>query len=129
MAESHWNLEKILNILNLNDLHYFCAFDMKFANIFLGIECAASTHPCLWCNISKEKMQNFQTTVRSEHWEVYVHQLIFTKPPVKIKKIQAFSCILYCVNRPLVDLPDDVMVIKILKWKSSTQWKYKQNFQ
>ena len=34
---------------------------MKLANIFFGIESATSTHPCPWCKISKEKMQDFQT--------------------------------------------------------------------
>ena len=33
---------------------------MKLANIFFGTESAASTHPCPWCSISKEKMQDFQ---------------------------------------------------------------------
>ena len=61
VAESHSNREKILNILKLNDLQYFCAFDMKLGKTFFGIESAASTHPCPWCNISKEKLQDFQT--------------------------------------------------------------------
>ena len=35
LAESHSNLEKILNILKLNDLQYYCAFDIKFGpNVF-----------------------------------------------------------------------------------------------
>ena len=61
VAEFHSNFEKILNILKLNDLQYLCAFHIKLANIFFGIDSAALTHPCPWCKISKEKMQDFQT--------------------------------------------------------------------
>ena len=31
------------------------------SNTFFGIESAVSTYPCPWCNISNEKMQDFQT--------------------------------------------------------------------
>ena len=61
VAESHSNFEKILNILKLNDSQYLCAFDMKLANIYFEIESAATTHPCSWFKISKEKIQDFQT--------------------------------------------------------------------
>ena len=58
VAESHLNFEKIFTVLKLNDFQYLSAFDMKLTNIFFGIESAASTHPYLWCNISKEEMQD-----------------------------------------------------------------------
>lgn len=62
VKESHSNIKSIIDILNIGNNNFFYAFDMKLANLYFGIECAASSHPCPWCEISKDDMQDINSS-------------------------------------------------------------------
>ena len=57
--ENHQNIKHIIELLGISTKKYFLAFDLKLANIYFGIEAASSTHPCSWCELSKQDMQDF----------------------------------------------------------------------
>ena len=49
-------------ILQNEKCTYTYAFDMKLANIFLGLGTASSTYPCTWWEISKDNFICFNRT-------------------------------------------------------------------
>ena len=64
VQESYDNLKVILDQIDFEALGNDCcynsyAFDMKVANIFLGLGTAASKYPCPWCEVSKDKFATF----------------------------------------------------------------------
>ena len=58
VKETYSNIKQLVDLLEIGTDKYFFAFDMKLANIYFGIEAASSTHPCSWCELSKEEMQD-----------------------------------------------------------------------
>ena len=48
-----------LDVLGNEKYIYSYAFDMKVANIFLGLGTPASTYPCPWCEVSKNEFATF----------------------------------------------------------------------
>lgn len=58
VKESHETVKMIIDLLEMNCHRYFCAFDMKLANIYFGIEGAMSSHPCPWCLSDKKELQD-----------------------------------------------------------------------
>ena len=62
--ESYDNLKVILDLIDFEALENDCcynsyAFDMKVANVFLGLGTATSTYPCPWCEVPKDKFTTF----------------------------------------------------------------------
>ena len=59
VQENYTNLRKLWIILGLHKLQhkYTIATDLKLCNILLGIMAHGSSHPCCWCNASKNYLQ------------------------------------------------------------------------
>ena len=59
VQENYTNLRKLWIILGLHKLQhkYTIATDLKLCNILLGIMAHGSSHPCCWCDASKNYLQ------------------------------------------------------------------------
>jgi hypothetical protein len=65
VQENYHNIQKLWNLLKLNDIHkFYVATDLKLANILTGIMTHSSMYPCTWCNIDKYHLLN-KGTLRS----------------------------------------------------------------
>lgn len=75
VKESHENIKMMIDLLEINSYTYFCAFDMKLANLYFGIEGAMSTHPCPWCTSDKKMLQdpNLQHLLRNVNLNNAIH--------------------------------------------------------
>ena len=49
VPESNYNLRLILEKLNLENVSYYLAFDLKCANAVFGLSSHSGKHSCLWC--------------------------------------------------------------------------------
>ena len=67
IQENYYNLNKIWQKLNLNDLlkdDATISTDLKLANLICGIGTHASTFPCTWCTAEKNKL-HLKETIRT----------------------------------------------------------------
>ena len=90
---------------------------MKLANVFLGLDSAASTYPCPWCETSKndfgnQEMSGKLRTLRIVRFNSINYQKALS---VHLKKLK-LSAASYksCANLPLLNLPDETKVLDIL---------------
>ena len=49
VSESNFNLKKVLDKFNLEDVEFSLAFDLKCANAVFGLSSHAGKRACLWC--------------------------------------------------------------------------------
>ena len=49
ILESNFNLKQALDKLNLEDVEFSLAFDLKYANEVFGLSSHAGKRACLWC--------------------------------------------------------------------------------
>ena len=64
IKENHENVSQILEVLKIDNIKYFPMFDYKLANIFFGIECSASTHPCVYCEMPSKDIKSMEKVAR-----------------------------------------------------------------
>ena len=48
-SENHCNLRTIVQLLNLEEVEFSLAADLKLLNLFLGLSSHSGTHACLYC--------------------------------------------------------------------------------
>ena len=63
IPENYENLKSILAIMDLDQISFTSALDMKLALIMFGLSGASATFPCVWCHLNK---LNFLDTDRNE---------------------------------------------------------------
>nr|XP_047123970.1 uncharacterized protein LOC105848184 isoform X2 [Hydra vulgaris] len=69
VQESNFNLRIILKKLNLQDLKFSAAFDLKCANAVFGISSHAGKKACLWCEgDSVEVCRKLRTLGSLDYW-------------------------------------------------------------
>lgn len=94
IEESYRNIRKLWNLLNLN---VFCekhgdrltiTANLKLANILYGLMAHSSTHPCTWCNISKNKLH--EKGLLRTVWNICEQHKKWTSNGVKIDKAKEF---------------------------------------
>ena len=57
IKETYSNVSLIFELINLNRLHFKIVADFKLQLIVLGLQTATATHPCGYCLISKQDLQ------------------------------------------------------------------------
>ena len=57
ISETHKNIQKILKPLCLEKIKFIVACDLKIANLLCGIQSHASKHPCCYCDVSSDFLQ------------------------------------------------------------------------
>jgi len=69
VQESNFNLRIILEKLNLQDVKFSAAFNLKCANAVFGTSSHAGKKACLWCEgDSSEVCGNLQTLGSLDYW-------------------------------------------------------------
>ena len=69
VSEDNGNLHKILSRLNLDDVTYHLAFDLKCANSIFGLSSHSSKYACLWCEGECSLESGTPRTLGSlDHW-------------------------------------------------------------
>ena len=69
VSEDNGNLHKILSRLNLYDVTYHLAFDLKCANSIFGFSSHSSKYACLWCEGDCSLESGTPRTLGSlDHW-------------------------------------------------------------
>ena len=53
ISETYNNVEKLLSLLNLHEIHHVISSDLKLCNILLGLQSHSATYPCLYCEETK----------------------------------------------------------------------------
>ena len=56
ISESFFNISQILSLLNTKKVHHLIVCDLKVANILCGLQGHASKHPCCFCEVTKERL-------------------------------------------------------------------------
>ena len=117
--ESYENLATIVNEVGLNRIDYTPAFDMKLGLTFMGMGTAASTCPCLWCELPKKLFSNptflFKGgTLRTlkdiqDQAEAYLAACQAHKGARKLSSAEFKSCEKYPLFEP--DVPDRVALL------------------
>ena len=53
ISETYNNIKTLLDLLDLDSIHFIIASDLKLCNIILGLQSHSATHCCLYCEGSK----------------------------------------------------------------------------
>ena len=56
ISENYSNISKILQLLDLENIHFKFVCDLKVANILCGLQSHSSKHPCCYCDVSKDEL-------------------------------------------------------------------------
>ena len=96
VKESYDNLQIMLRPMNLHNIKFYCSVDLKVASLILGIQCATSTYPCIYCEKNKNKFGYMKETTNEEldpndelnsesksNFPIYIDYFIFNNLPVK----------------------------------------------
>ena len=111
--ETYRNVLLLWNLLKLTSpqtLHPFtCCMDLKLANTTIGLMAHACSHPCTWCNSSKENLDSrgeLRTlgSVRRQYWS-------FVDSEKDTKNAKHFG---NCIHSPIFKGPDTTEVIDII---------------
>ncbi len=57
ISETHENIQKILKPLDLEKIKFIVACDLKVANLLCGIQSHSSKHPCCYCDVNSEFLE------------------------------------------------------------------------
>ena len=69
VPESNYNLRLILEKLNLQDVKFSAAFDLKCANAVFGLSSHAGKRACLWCEgVAGFECGNLRTLGSLDYW-------------------------------------------------------------
>jgi len=69
VPESNYNLRMILEKLNLQDVKFSAAFDLKCANAVFGLSSHAGKRACLWCDgVAGFECGNLRTLGSLDYW-------------------------------------------------------------
>ena len=69
VPETNFNLKTILDKLNLQDVTYCLAFDLKCANIIFGLSGHNGKRACLWCEgLCSAELENLRSLESLDFW-------------------------------------------------------------
>ena len=109
VPESYDNLKKILHLIDLSNVYFVISCDLKVANILCGIQAHSSKHPCCWCNVSSDSLQNcgsprtFQTLADQYH--------NFIAAGGQLSKAKEFDNV---VHPSLLEIPGSTLIIDVI---------------
>lgn len=113
VSESYENLQQILNLLCLQGVSFCIAADMKMTNAILGLQCCSSTHPCPWCETSRDNFSNpGRTNVLRSIGGIRLQAIDYQRTTQELggRRVSA-AAFKNCVRAPLLDLPDSTIVL------------------
>ena len=100
VPESNQNLRLILEKLNLQDLKYYVAFDLKCGNALFGLSAHSGKRACLWCEgLSTEESGTLRTLGSFDLW----HQKYLENNSKK----SSMQYYMNCINPRILYLNDD----------------------
>ena len=119
IPENYENLKSILAIMDLDQISFISALDMKLALIMFGLSGASATFPCVWCDLNK---LNFLDNDRNEARKLRTIGSIknsaaeYQEAAKKHKRKTKLSAAPYkgCQHDPLVALKDSAVIIDVL---------------
>lgn len=107
--ENYMNVFQIWNLLDINDLLYTVATDLKLANILTGLMAHSSTYPCTWCCANKNELHErgeFRTIGNCKsYYDAWV------KNGSKKKDAKNYQC---CINPPIFSGDDSKKILDII---------------
>ncbi len=108
VQENYSNLRLVFEILQLNNIKFSVAADLKFCNIIVGLQSHASKHPCTWC----EACSPFNTKAPLRTLERFKEQVDCVRKAgaQSSKALEFFNCI----NWPLLEGPGNTPVLDII---------------
>lgn len=114
VQENYKNVSMLWSALNIDDLDYTIATDLKLANILTGLQNHASEHPCIYCDAKKSEFYSCGNirTIKSCH-EDYKHWCL---DGCDRKKAKNFN---NCINIPIFknkdgNLISDTLIMDII---------------
>ena len=108
VQELYGNVELLLNSLNLEQVNFVLATDMKLANIVAGLQSHASKHPCVYC----EGMAPWDTKASLRTLgRIKKCQQEYCSSGSKTQNAKKFF---NCTNVPLLEGPDETTILDLL---------------
>ena len=96
VKESYDNLQIMMRPMNLHNIQFNCSVDLKVASLILGIPCATSTYPYIYCELNKNKFGYMKDTTNEKldpndelncesksNFPIYIDYFIVNNLPVK----------------------------------------------
>ncbi|KAK6168741.1 hypothetical protein SNE40_019926 [Patella caerulea] len=117
VKESYDNVNPILDLLKLDRVEFMSAFDLKLANVYLGIGTHSSTYPCPWCETAKKDFSNPNRQIKLRTLGMIRENAAKFQDEKKRHRSKNLSAAAYksCIHEPLAkNLPDDTLVIDLL---------------
>ena len=143
VPESNHNLRLILEKLNLDDVSFHLAFDLKCANAVFGLSSHSGKHSCLWCEgLSTLERGTLRTLGSLDTWYCLFAENGFNKKEMKNYMNVINPRILYLCENPdtilenLVPPPELHLLIGFVKslgtllldaWPGFDQWLKSKN--
>ena len=107
ITENYFNISKVLQLLDLEHLHFKFVSDLKVANIVCGLQSHSSMHPCCYCDATKDELQR-EGTLRTfgslrQNFEAF-----------KASQSSTASDFMNCHEKPLLLQTDDTEVLDVI---------------
>ena len=107
ISENHFNISKIFELMDLENIHFKFVCDLKVANILCGLQSHASKHPCCFCDVTKDELHkrgNLRTfgSLR-QNFEAF-----------KSSKSSLASDFFNCHEKPILPHEDDTEVLNVI---------------
>ena len=107
ISENHFNISKIFELMDLENIHFKFVCDLKVANILCGLQSHASKHPCCFCDVTKDELHkrgNLRTfgSLR-QNFEAF-----------KSSKSSLASDFFNCHEKPILPHEDDTEVLDVI---------------
>ena len=110
VSESYESLRIILELIHVDSVLFKVAADLRVCALLLGLQSAASCHPCIWCNIHKDKyFHASQEDVELRTFGSIRRQASLFNDGGKKNAKHFFNC----VNEPLFSEPDATEVMDV----------------
>jgi hypothetical protein len=118
VKESYENLSSIMDLLKLDRINFMSAFDMKLANVFLGLGTHSSKYPCPWCELPRNEFSNPDRVIQLRTLGMIRQNASDYEAAAKAhhgSKALSAAAFKSCTHQPLVkNWPDETLVIDML---------------
>ena len=108
VSETPESLEKILDLVQVDSVLFKIAADLKVGALLLGLQSAASCHPCIWCNVHKDHYFSAGETELRTFGSIREQAALYRQGGNKNAKFY-FNC----VRDPLLKEENDTLVLDI----------------
>ncbi len=108
IQENYSNVKTLLGALELKSISFSLACDLKLANLLVGIQNHASTHPCAWC-VTKSPTHEAAAPRTLDRIRLMFKE--FNKAGRIWNKAQKFE---NCINEPLLDGEDETEILDVI---------------